>query len=274
MTRTASAAAGQVSAVAEQAANSRAMVWVARAGLTARGLVYLLMGILALLVARGGHAHVDQKGALSQVLREPFGGWDVGLLAVGFAGYALWRLSEAAFGVTGESGKAGPRVKSLARALAYGFLAFTAVSLLLGSRQPQGTRQRAYAAVVMSHPGGRWLVGLVGVAIAVVGLAMVVEGVTLKFLRYFPAGLSPRVRAAIRQLGRVGSIARGLVFTLTGGLVVVAAWTYQPAKASGLDGALKTLRDRPYGGPLLGLAAIGLIVFGVYGLGEARYRRV
>lgn len=258
-----------------RAAGSRRFNWIARAGLTARGVVYILMGVLAVLVARGAQANVDQKGALAQVLAQPYGGWVVGLLAIGFAGYALWRLSEAAFGVTGAGRKTGPRVQSLARGLIYAFLAYTAVSLLQGSRTAQGTQQQGYAAEVMAQPGGRWAVGLAGLTVAVAGLVMVVEGAKLKFMRYFPAGvMSARLREWIRDLGRIGTIARGLVFALTGVLVVSAAWTYDAAKASGLDGALQTLRDRPYGELLLTLAGVGLLIFGIYGLAEARYRRV
>ncbi|HEY4991347.1 MAG TPA: DUF1206 domain-containing protein [Nakamurella sp.] len=77
------------------AAGSRSITWLARIGLTARGVVYLLIGALAFLVARGAHAEVDQKGALAQVIAKPYGGWLVGLVAVGFGCYALWRLSEA-----------------------------------------------------------------------------------------------------------------------------------------------------------------------------------
>jgi len=264
-----------VGAATEQAANIRPMNWAARAGLTARGLVYLLMGLLAVLVARGGRAQVDQKGALAQVLAKPLGGWVVGLMALGFAGYALWRLSEAAFGVTGEGPGAGPRLKSLARGLIYGFLAYTSVSLLQGSRVAQSKQQQGYAAQAMAQPGGRWAVALVGLAIVGVGVVMVIEGAKQKFMRYFPAdALTGKTRDSVRRLGTVGTIARGCVFALTGVLVVSAAWTYDAAKAGGLDGALKTLRDQPFGGLLLGLAGVGLIAFGVYGLAEARYRRV
>jgi hypothetical protein len=127
----------------------------------------------------------------------------------------------------------------------------------------------------MAQPGGRWAVGLAGLTVAVAGLVMVVEGAKLKFMRYFPAGgMSARLREWIRDLGRIGTIARGLVFALTGVLVVSAAWTYDAAKASGLDGALQTLRNRPYGELLLTLAGVGLLIFGIYGLAEARYRRV
>lgn len=269
------AVVGPVSDTARQAANSRQMDWIARIGLTARGVVYLLMGILALLIARGAHAEVDQKSVLAQVLAKPYGSWIVGLLAVGFASYALWRLAEAAFGVTGEGRTTGPRVQSLVRGMIYAFLSYTAISVLQGSRRTQVTQQQGYATDVMSHPGGRWVVGLVGLAIALVGLAAMNEGIRLRFMRFFPAGnLPPRLRAWIRGVGRIGTIGRGFVFTLTGMLVISAAWTHNAAKASGLDGALKTLRDRPFGGLLLGLAATGLIIFGAYGLAEARYRRV
>lgn len=268
------AASGAVE-MAKDGADSRPLNWAARLGLTARGLVYLLLGVLAVLVARGARAEVDQKGVLQQIIARPFGGFVVAALAVGFACYALWRLSEAAFGVTGEKPGPGPRLKSLGRGLVYGFFAVTAFGLLLGPGGSQATQQKTLTAQVMQHAGGRWLVGLVGAFVVVLGVTLVVEGLRLKFMRYFPAGaLSPAVRAGVRQLGRIGTVARGLVFALVGVLVVSAAWTYDPAKATGLDGALKTLRDRPYGPLLLGLAGVGLMVFGVYGLAEARYRRV
>jgi hypothetical protein len=238
-------------------------------------VVYLLLGVLAVLVARGSRAEVDQKGVLQQVIARPYGGVLVALMALGFACYAVWRLSEAAFGVTGEGHKLGPRLQSLVRGLIYAFLAVTAVALLLGSRTSQSTQQKTLTAQAMAHPGGQWVVGLVGALVVAVGLVLVVDGLRLKFMRYFPAGaLSPGARSFVRQLGRIGTVSRGLVFALAGALVVQAAWTYQPAKAGGLDVALKTLREQPYGPLLLSVAGVGLMIFGLYGLAEARYRRV
>ncbi len=267
--------AREVVSAVRDAADSRPLGWAARLGLTARGVVYLLMGLLAVLVARGATAEVDQKGALAQVVARPFGELLVAVMAAGFAGYALWRLSEAAFGVSREGRRVGPRVQSLGRGLVYVGLALSAVALLRGSQTSQATQQQTLTARTMEQPGGRWLVAAIGVVILGVGLALVAEGVRLRFMRYFPVGaLSPGVRHAVRVLGAVGTVARGLVFALTGGLVVVAAWTYDPAKASGLDGALKTLRDQPFGPLLLTVAGAGLVAFGLYGLAEARYRRV
>jgi type IV secretory pathway VirB2 component (pilin) len=100
-------------------------------------------------------------------------------------------------------------------------------------------------------------------------------GVRRKFVKYLRTGeMSPRTRHFVERIGAIGSVARGLVFALTGALVIEAAVRYQPAKAGGLDTALKTLRDQPYGKFALIAAALGLIVFGVYGLCEARWRKV
>src|SRR6478735_2298294 len=95
--------AGDLREAADNAKNSRPMGWAARVGLAARGVVYIIMGLLAVLVALGAQAHIDQRGALTEVLAQPFGTVLVVLLAVGFACYALWRISEAILGVTGES---------------------------------------------------------------------------------------------------------------------------------------------------------------------------
>lgn len=259
-----------------QGADSRPVDWLARAGLTARGAVYILMGVLAVLVARGAaKAEIDQKGALREVLSQPFGSVVVALMAIGFACYALWRLSEAAFGVVGDGNGAGPRLKSLFRGIAYLALTFSAASLLFGSRGSQSKQQTSMTARVMDHTGGRWLVGVVGLVIVGVGIALVVEGLRLTFMRYFPEGQLPeKLRNSIRQLGRIGTVARGLVFALVGVLVVVAAWTHNAKKAGGMDEALKSLRDQPFGPWLLVAAGLGLAIFGVYGLAEARYRRV
>lgn len=261
-----------VRGAAESAADSAPMGWLARFGLTARGCVYLIIGVLAVLLGLGDHSSVDQKSALFALASKPYGGVLVALMAVGFAAYAVWRLSEAAFGVTGEPG-AGPRLKSLGRGVAYAVLAYTAVSLLLGSRGSQSGQQSHLAGGVMSHPGGRWLVGIVGVAVSVVGLIMIREGWSKKFMHYF-GSLPTQLRGTIVRLGQVGTVSRGTVFAITGVLVIVAAWKAEPSKAGGLDESFKTLLGLSYGPALVIALGAGLIIFGVYGLAEARWRRV
>jgi Domain of Unknown Function (DUF1206) len=127
----------------------------------------------------------------------------------------------------------------------------------------------------MHHPGGRWLVGLVGLIIVIAGLVLVAEGIRRKFLKYLRLSqVSRQTRRLVERLGMIGTAARGAVFALAGVLVIEAAVTYKPAKAGGIDQALLTLRNQPFGEFLLILAALGLIIFGIYGLCEARWRRV
>jgi len=249
------------------------MGWLARIGLTARGLVYLVLGWLAVLVGLGGRANMDQRGALTEVLAQPYGAVMLWLLTIGFAAYALWRLSEAVFGATGEGKKAGPRLRSLVRAIAYVAMALTAWSLLQGARGTQAGKQGQIAGTVMQHTGGRWIVGIVGVVVVVVGLVLVREGWRTAFLRHFGA-LPPRLRATVVRLGRTGTIARGVVFAVSGLLVVVAAWTVDPAKAGGIDQVFRALLQQPFGTVLVVLLGAGLMLFGVYGLAEAAWRRV
>jgi hypothetical protein len=249
---------------------------MARAGLAARGVIYILIGWVAVLVALGeARGAADQRGALQMLAAKPYGLVSLWLLAAGFISYALWRLSEAAFGVAVDGNGAGPRLKSLGRAVVYAAFAVTTFSVIGGARRSQSGQQRDWTAKVMSHPGGRWAVGLLGVIVVIVGLVLVVQGVRRTFLKYLQTGqMSPRTRRIVTRLGVIGTTARGLVFALTGALVVEAAVKYRPSKAGGLDTALRTLRDQPYGKFALIIAALGLITFGVYGLCEARWRKV
>jgi len=267
----------RASGTAKRAADSPAARALARAGLTARGILYILIGLVAILVALGQTSQeADQQGALQLLAAQPYGVVSLWLLGIGFAGYALWRLSEAAFGVTGEGYGAGPRLKSLARGLIYAFFAYLTFQVISGSGGgSQTSRQQDLTGKVMHHSGGRWLVGIVGLAIVIAGLVLVAEGIRRKFLKFLELSqLSPRARRLVELLGMIGTTARGAVFALAGALVVEAAVTYQPAKAGGIDKALLTLRNQPFGEFLLILAALGLIIFGIYGLCEARWRRV
>jgi hypothetical protein len=265
-----------VTASARRASDSPAARALARAGLTARGVIYILIGWVAILVALGESSRqADQQGALQLLARQPYGLVSLWLIGIGFAAYALWRLSEAAFGVTGEGNGAGPRLKSLARAVIYAGFAYLTFQVISGSAGSQTKKQQDLTAKVMHHSGGRWLVGLVGLIIVIAGLTLVFEGIRRKFMKFLETSrMSLRTRRIVERLGVTGTIARGVVFALVGVLVVEAAVTYKPAKAGGIDKALLTLRNQPFGEFLLILAALGLIVFGIYALCEARWRKV
>lgn len=267
--------AGEVTTAAREAARSEESHALARFGLVARGVIYLLLGWVALLVALGhGGQEADQEGALKILAGSTMGLIAVWLLAVGFAAYALWRLSEAAFGVAGEGSGVGPRLKSGSRGICYAFLSFMAVTVALGSGGSESNKQQGYSARVMHHTGGQALIAAIGAVVIGVGLFLVSDGVRRKFEDTLEMGrMSQRTRQVVTVLGVVGTVARGLVFALAGAVTFDAAVSFDPSKAGGIDVALRTLRDQPFGPYLLGLAALGLIIFGAYGLCEARWHR-
>jgi hypothetical protein len=259
------------------AARSRPMARLARAGLAARASVYLLIGVLVIALALGNYAgEPDQQGAL-QVLTGHTGGVVlVWLIAIGLFGYALWRFTEAAFGVAGQGRKVGPRLQSLARGLIYLFFSITAVRVATGSNSgSQAQRQELWTAKAMQHTGGRWIVGLVGVVIVVCGVVLVAEGLTRKFEKYLQLGqMSPTQRRMVVGLGVAGTAARGLVFALAGVFVIVAAVTANPDKAGGLDQAFRELLNMSAGPVLVFLAGLGLLIFAAYGFAEAKWHKV
>ncbi|HEU5265575.1 MAG TPA: DUF1206 domain-containing protein, partial [Jatrophihabitans sp.] len=202
------------------------------------------------------------------------GDFVVWILAVGLFAYALWRLALAAFGST-EADSAASRLKSLGSGVIYLLLGISAVNIASGAGGgSQSGKQKHWTAEAMQHTGGRWLVGIVGIAILAAGCVLVYEGVKRKFEKHFDFGkMSSSQRRIVEVLGVFGSTARGVVIALAGIFVVVAAVKEDPKKARGLDGALHELLQMTGGPVLLGLVAVGLVAFGLFGFTEARWRR-
>src|SRR5258707_10616212 len=166
-------------------------------------------------------------------------------------------------------------MRSLARAAIYAGLAYLTLELISGANGSLSRQQQDITAKVMQHPGGRWLIGAVGLIIVVIGLMLAGEGLRRTFMKYLRTSqMSPGTRRIVRRLGVIGTVARGVVVALVGLLVIDAAVSHAPAESGGIDTALRTLRDQPLGEVLLLLAALGLVIFGIYGLCEARWRRV
>jgi hypothetical protein len=265
-----------VASTARRAAGSETLDWLARFGLAARGALYVLLGVLSVLLAFGKtHAETDQRGAMQDLVQHSGGFVVVLLVALGLCGYALWRFSEAAFGVAGKGKKALPRAQSFVRGVVYASIAASAFTIAVqGREKSQATQQQAYSARLMHATGGRWLVGLIGAVVVVIGLALIYRGITRSFEKHFKLGeMSPAARRTTEVLGTVGSTARGAVFAVAGVLITVAAVQFDPRKARGIDGALRTLRDTALGPWLLVVVALGLIMFGLFGFCEARWRR-
>jgi hypothetical protein len=265
----------------EDAAESTWLERLARAGLAARGLLYVVVGLLAVQVALGhNEVQPDKQGALQAVVRQPFGRVLVLLLAVGFAGYAVWRFVEAAVGPRDTDDERKAMVKRLgyaARGGLYAFFCASAVKLFIWSNKAGTSRQAEadWTARVLNWPGGTWLVTGVGVVLIGSGLYVGWRGLSGKFrkrLKSYEMGASER--RWVRGVGTVGMVARMVVWAMIGAFLIAAARQHDPQQAVGIDGALKRLADRSYGPVLLVVVAFGLAAYGLYSFAEARYRRV
>ena len=258
--------------------NDNALEHLARFGYGARGLVYCVVGALALLAALGqGGAAGDSKSALRSLLGGPFGVVVVGLIALGLAGFALWRLVEGATDADrrGRSAKAlAVRGAHLISAAAYAGLALSAARLAfgIGRASAGGDGVQDWTAWLLRQPLGPWLVGLVALGVAAAGLAYAAKawtgGVTDRLS--LPAG----GERWAKPVGRFGYAARAVVFVIIAGFLLAAAWTQGPAEAHGLSGAFAALRAQPYGWFLLAVVAAGHFAFGAFGLIQARYRHI
>jgi hypothetical protein len=265
-----------IEAATQRASNSAAVAVLGRFGLAVRGFTYCVIAWLAIQVALGHRTQeADQRGALVTVAHQSFGRVLLWVIGFGFASYSLWRLTEVAAGTAGEGKKAGPRIQSLVRGIVYAGLAVSTFSFIAGtSRRSQASQQVGVTAKLMRHSYGRWLVGLAGLIVIAVGIAMVIEALQKKFEKQLKMqDLQGNVRTVVLRLGMIGTAARGVVFAVAGVFVLVAAVEFDPGKSKGLDGALRSLANASAGSWLLGLLAVGLFAFGLYGLAASRFAK-
>jgi Domain of Unknown Function (DUF1206) len=261
---------------------NRRLALLARSGYAARGVVYIIVGGLALLAAlgQGGGQTTDTQGALTSLLTQPFGEVLLAVVALGLFGYALWRVVQALTDVdhhgTDPKGLA-IRGGLLVSAATHGLLAAFALSLIFGWGSSLGggggdSGARNWTAWLMQQPFGRWLVCLIGLAIVGAGIGHMIKGYWVRFEKYLQ--MDAATLEKVSPVCRFGLIARGAVFVIIGAFLVVAAVQFDSTQARGLQGALETLQRQPYGWILLGIVALGLVAFGVYSLIEAWYRRI
>ena len=255
------------------------MRFLGRAGFLARGIMYIVIGWIALLVAfRQTDQQADKTGALHELSSTPFGEVALWVLVIGFLGMAVWRLSEAVFGASGAGPpKATTRLASLAKAVLYAVVAWGVLEYAIGVGSPPSSDQQSVdlTATVMRHPGGRITVILTGLAFVGGGIYVGCQAWRARFRDDLLLGeMGTRTKRIVEWLGRVGGVARGIVFMTAGVFLVVAAAEAKPGQAKGIDSALRTLAHTPGGPWLLVLVAIGLVMFGLFSCGEVRWRRV
>ena len=245
---------------------------LAQMGYGARGMVYLVIGGLALMAALGnGGKTTGSKGAINTILQQPLGNTLLVLLVIGLMGYVLWRAVQAIKDTDdhGHSGK-GLLVRGglLISAISHAVLAVWTVSLMLGEESSSGGGSPSW---LSSTPGLIVLV-IAGLAMIGVGFAHMFKGWTARFERYMDIPASQRYWA--RPLCRFGLIARGIVWCIVGGVLINATLLTHDAEIKGVSDALNLIAGNAFGTILLAITAAGLMAFGAYSLLEARYRRI
>ncbi|MGX1159276.1 uncharacterized protein DUF1206 [Arthrobacter sp. SLBN-100] len=258
----------QAADAAENVTNSRTLELLARAGFAASGILHLLVGAIAIRLARGGTGSADFSGAVAELATQPAGPFLLWASFAACAALALWQASDALFDYNNlqTKKKAGKKAKAAAQALVYAGLALTLMSFARGIGSSGDNRQTASDLTVsmMKAPGGVALLVLLGAGIAVTGVAYGIRGVRKSFEKQLAMPASPVARNAVRVLGVAGYVAKGMVLLLTGLLIAIATLEAHPEESTGLDGALRALRDQPFGLYVLAAVGAGLICYGVY----------
>jgi len=260
--------------VAREAATSPLMEALMRLGYIVRGLVYGAIGVLAVQTAfaKGGSL-TDTQGAIAALGQTSLGSILLYIILIGLIGYALWGIIRAVFDPLhkGTDLKGiGERLGFAVSGISYGLLAVATYGLISGSANAahngaQTTQTQDVTAKILSQSWGTIAVTIVGLIVIGVGLLQIIQGVRRDFERQFdPYDLSSTERTWIDRMGRFGMAARGLVFAMIGGFLVLAAVRHDPSQAQGINGVLAALLQQPYGPWLLGIVALGLVAFGIY----------
>ncbi|KUI28200.1 hypothetical protein AU195_20815 [Mycobacterium sp. IS-1496] len=271
-------AQGSAHGAVSRATDSNAFEYAARAGFAASGVLHLLVGYIILQIALGSGGSADQSGALATLAGQTGGKVVLWIATIGLLALGLWRLAEAVVGskpgeqygqAQGDS-PAWKRAKSVGLAIANFAIAFPAMQFATGGGQSSGQQNSGMSAQLMQHGWGKALLILVGLGVIAVGGYHVYKGATKKFLEDLRAAGGRGITA----VGVAGYVAKGLVLAGAGILVIVATLQADPAKASGLDAAVKTLGQAPFGKFLLIVAAIGIAAFGAYSFVRSRHGRL
>ena len=267
--------------IAQQAEQiSAGVLRFARFGYISRGLVYLIVGGMALQIAFGeGGSAPDKKDALVEIATQPYGMVLLALVAFGLFSYSAWRLMAAIRDLEDDGSDAKGlilRASYLVSFVVYGALGIVAVQIIINSAaSADGDSSQDWTAKLLAQPWGVWLVGTIGAIIILTGCFQFYIAYKAKFMEKMKTHeMSAAEKTWTERSGRIGYAARGGVYLLIGSFLIQAALQRDPSEAGGLAKALSTLAQQPYGPWLLGIVAIGLMGFGVYSIVQALYRRI
>ena len=269
-----------VGGAAQKAGESPLMETMTRLGFGVRGLIYIIVGLLAVQVALGkGGALASPQGAIAAIGKQQSGLILLWVVLVGIISYSIWGIVRAVLDPLDKGHDLKgllTRVGFLVSALGYAILAFYTYGYITGkSQSANGSQTQKYIGLIMAMPWGRWAIGILGLIVLAVGLYQIYLGFTAGFDRQFRTYvLTPEELKLVTDIGRFGTSARGVVFAVVGGLIILAAYQANPSQPVGMDAALATLLHQPYGIWLLGVVAVGLIAFGFYSMLSALWFRL
>ncbi|MDQ1587074.1 MAG: hypothetical protein QOJ77_239 [Microbacteriaceae bacterium] len=260
--------------VARESRNSPPMRFLARTGFAVSGLLHILIGFIAISVALGSGREADQTGALGQLASTPGGVFVLWTITVGLAALGVWLILGAFLVSTGDPKKRTSRIVSeVAKGAFYLVVAGTAFTFARGSSTSTASRSRNASAGLLAAPGGPAIVMLFGLIVFGIGIFFVAKGASRRFTRDIRVPTGPSSTAVI-SLGVFGYVATGVSLGVVGVLFAIAAFTFDPSKATGLDSGLKTLATLPFGQVILIIVGAGFIAYGLYGFARARLARL
>ena len=262
--------------IGRRAERSNWLDHVARAGLIAYGVVYLLLAWVCVQLALGDHSEdASPQGALHELAQQPFGKLMVWAVALGMLLLVVWRVIEAAFGHREYDGstRTRKRLASAGKAIVYAALAVIAIRVAVGSSSSSSKSSRGMTAKVMDLPGGQWIVAAIGLGVIAYGVGVVaLHGWQEKFAEDLQTeGKLGWSGAAYLLLGKVGHIAKGAVLAAVGALICYAGVTHEPDQSGGLDQALQKVLEQPFGPYLLLAVGAGIACYGLFSLAQARH---
>ncbi|MDG4647661.1 DUF1206 domain-containing protein [Roseibacterium sp. SDUM158017] len=259
----------------------RSLNWVMpimRAGYAARGLVYVVVGGVAVWSAWLGGSGQGTTGALSTLRNEPFGQTLLWVMAAGLWAYMIWRFLDAALDLEdyGADGKGlVSRAGLVATGVIHGAIGVSVASLAMGGNASGGggggSGTQGFVSQVMQMPGGRWIVGAIGLGVIGAGIYYAYKGFAEKYKEDI---VNTSATERLEPVLKFGLIAEGVVVGIVGVLIAYAAFTLDPSEAGGVGAAFEQIRAAPFGRILLIVIALGLIGFGIENFIEAIYRVV
>jgi hypothetical protein len=247
---------------------------LARVGYVVLGILHVLIGGIAISIATGGGGQADQSGAMEGIRQSPLGVLLLWIIVVGLVALSIWQIVEAVVERDPDAKKKwAHRAKFIGTAAAYLAIAGTALVYALGGRSESSQSSQSLSARLLSVPAGVILLVLLGLVVAAIGIAFIVRGIAQAFKKHLtlPSGA---VGKGVVAFGVAGYVAKGIAVAVAGVLFVVAAVTHDPEAAGGLDAALRSLAELPFGAFILWVVGAGLILYGLFCFARARYAKL